>query len=88
MTSIGVAWTQARATRRTRPARTPMLVMFVTWLARVLPSWRRARTTVMQLAGFAFLDFAAWQWSMLAGCVAVGVSLFVLEALSGGGDRR
>lgn len=36
----------------------------------------------MQLAGFGFLDYAAWQWKgAVLGCFAIGVSLFVLEAL-------
>jgi hypothetical protein len=43
----------------------------------------------MQVTAFGFLDYAAFQWSMIAGCVAVGVSLLVLEALGGdGGPRR
>ena len=83
MVTIGATWTQARAARRTRPERVSLLRIMVTWLARVLPSWQRVRTTVLQLAGFGFLDYAAWRWSLLAGYVAIGLSLFVLEALTG-----
>lgn len=85
--SIGATWAGARSARRVRQTPRPALVAFVAWLAVVLPTWRRARTAIMQVTAFAFLDFAAWRWSMIAGCAAVGVSLLVLEAL-GGSDRR
>lgn len=81
MVSIGATWAATRPARRPRPQRTPLLALFVAWLARSLPTWKRFRTTIMQVTAFAFLDFAAWQWSLIAGCVAVGVSLLVLEAL-------
>lgn len=66
-----------------------MLVVFARWLAGVLPSWTAARRVVMQLAAFGFLDYAAWQWKgAILGCVAIGVSLFVVEALSGAPESR
>jgi hypothetical protein len=55
------------------------------WAARTLPTWSRVRTSVMALAGFGFLDYAAWQLNPIGGCAAVGVSLLILEALSGDG---
>lgn len=60
----------------------------VSLIARVLPSWPKVRTTVMQFGAFAFLDYAAWRWSIIAGCAAIGLSLFILEALSGDMPRR
>jgi hypothetical protein len=56
--------------------------MFVAWIGRHLPTWERARTTVMQTTAFGFLDYAAFQHSVITGCVAVGVSLLILEALT------
>lgn len=86
MTSASEVWSTGRASRRAaRPSRLPALVILIRWLARVLPSWPTARRVVMQLAAFGFLDYAAWQWKgVILGCVAIGVSLFVVEALSGG----
>jgi hypothetical protein len=81
MTSIGLAWAQARAGRPARATRTPVLLLFVAWVGRHLPTFARARTSVMQVAAFGFLDYAAFQHSVIAGCVAVGVSLLVLETL-------
>lgn len=83
MTALGVAWAQARAQRPARPARTPVLLLLVAWVGAHLPAWAKVRTTIMQLTAFGFLDYAAFQHSVIAGCVAVGVSLLILEALSG-----
>lgn len=59
-----------------------MLLRLIRMLAGVLPSWPRVRTAAMQLAGFGFLDYAAWQWKgAVLGCFVIGVSLFILEAL-------
>lgn len=82
MSSIGVAWRQARAARPLA-RRVPLTVRFVTWTARRLPSWPRMRTAVMQTGGFAAIDYGLFGWSHLAGYIAVGISLLVLEALSG-----
>lgn len=85
---LSSAWTQGRAARKPRSS-APLLLRAVAWAGRTLPTWRRARTAVMQVTAFGFLDYAAFQWTMIAGCVAVGVSLLVLEALGGdGGPRR
>ncbi len=88
MVSIGATWAGARAARKTRPARTPLLIRLVTWFASVLPSWPKVRTTVMQVAAFGFLDYAAWRWSLIAGCAAIGVSLLILEALGSDVPKR
>jgi hypothetical protein len=85
MASVGGVWQDARTIRAARGARpdyTPVLLRMVRVLATALPSWSRVRTTVLTLAGFAFLDYAAWRFNLIAGCVAVGVSLLALEALS------
>ena len=87
MTTVGLAWRQARAGRPARVARTPLLLLFVAWCGRHLPTVARARTAVMQVSAFGFLCYAAFQHSTIVGCVAVGVSLLVLEALMGADPR-
>lgn len=88
MTAVDAAWAAGRATRPARPPRTPLLLLFVAWCGRHLPAWSKVRTAVMQVTAFGFLDYAAFQHSLIAGCVAVGASLLVLEALSGDRPRR
>jgi hypothetical protein len=83
MTTIQLAWKQARAARSPRRRRTPLLVALVAYLARILPTWKRARTTVMQWTAFGALTFGMFQWSIIAGFVAAGVSLLFLEFLGG-----
>lgn len=82
---ISTTWKQARARRVARRRRAPLLVLLVSWLARVMPTWKQARTAVMQWGAAASICYGLFTWSLLAGFIAVGVSLFVLEAL--GGDR-
>lgn len=43
---------------------------------------RVARTAVLSGLGFAFLCLAAFLWTPIAGCVAVGLSLLILEFLT------
>jgi uncharacterized membrane protein len=81
VTAAALAWAQAREGRQARPTRTPLLIMFVAWCGRHLPSVAKARSAVMQTSAFASLTYAAFQWDTIAGFVAVGVSLLVLEAL-------
>ncbi len=85
MTTLQATWAQARAARRPK-RHTPLLLALVAYLARVLPTWKRARTTIMQTAAFGALTYGMFAWSIIAGCVSVCVSLLVLEAL-GGSDR-
>jgi hypothetical protein len=91
MTSVGMAWRAARASRPARQ-RASMVMALVAWMARVLPAWPRVRTAVMQVGGFIAIDYGVWSASHIWGYVAAGVSLLVLEALSGssgssGGSR-
>lgn len=86
MTSLTLAWSTARARRAARPKRTPLLLLFVAWLARRLPSLKRARTAVMQWSAFTAGTVALWGVDWRAGLAGVFVSLLVLEAL-GGAER-
>lgn len=66
------------------PSRRPSLALrAVKALAAKLPTWRRVRSTIMQTAACAAIDVGLFEWRTIAGWIGVGVSLFVLEALSG-----
>lgn len=82
VTTLGLAWRQARAAR-VRTPRVPLTIRAVAWAARRLPSWERARSAVMQTGGCVAIDVGLFQWRSVAGWIGIGVSLFVLEALSG-----
>jgi hypothetical protein len=48
-------------------------------------SWERlaiVRTTILVVAGLAFLCVAAWSWDRIAGMVAVGAALLLVEFLT------
>lgn len=73
---------------RAVPKRTPTLrrlgSMMKTLGRALLPAVSKARRQALTLAGFGFLSAAAWQLHTIAGLAAVGVSLLIVEALSGG----
>jgi len=85
MVSLAAAWQEGRKARATRPPRRPIVFRLTALAARVLPTWKRVRTVALTATGFGFVDFAAWSWHHIAGYLAIGVSLLVMEAL--GGDR-
>ncbi|MEU6781479.1 hypothetical protein ABZ912_19925 [Nonomuraea angiospora] len=78
-----------RATIKSTPkrTRTPLTVRVARVLARRLPSWAALRTLLLSLAGFGMLTAAAWTLHMAAGLAVGGISLLILESLSGG-ERR
>lgn len=79
-----------RAERRTaapRPPRTPLLVRAGRLIARLLPRWATIRTATLSVTGFGLITAAAWTLHTTAGLAAGGISLLVLEALSGGEHR-
>lgn len=88
MTSVGMAWRQGRTARAARrvPGRTSLIMSLIAWVAGALPAWPRVRTAVMQVSGFVAIDYGVWSASHVWGYVAAGVSLLVLEALSGSGS--
>jgi hypothetical protein len=83
VTTVAEAWARGRSAPR--PARRSIVLTAVTYAARKLPTWRRARTGIMQTAGFGAIDAGLFGWHWIAGAVGVGVSLLILEAL--GGER-
>lgn len=91
MTVVGVteafgAGRAAQAAAKPDRRREAILVRLARLAGRRLPTLRRARTALLQVAGFGFLDYSVWGWNHLVGYAAVGASLLILEAL--GGDRR
>ena len=82
--TVRAAYSNERATRRARPPRVPYAVRLGRAAARALPRFAVLRRAAMVTAGFGALDYAAWQVSHVAGCAAIGVSLLLLDALSGG----
>jgi hydrogenase/urease accessory protein HupE len=71
-------------------ARTPVLVHLGRLAAKMMVALPRARTVAMSVGGFGCLVAAAWTVAVPAGLAAAGVSLLVLEYLSGdqAGGRR
>lgn len=78
----------AIANAKPRPPRTPLLVRAVRLAAKVLPRWATIRTAALSVTGFGLLTAAAWTLHLTAGLAVAGVSLLILEALTGGGERR
>jgi hypothetical protein len=76
---------------RPRKARTPLLVVLggvlATIAAYVVVRALRFRRVVMYVAGFGFIDYALYVWHPLVGYAGIGVSLLILEMLSGGDDE-
>lgn len=50
--------------------------------------WRKARTAVLTVAGFALISAAAFVVHLGAGLLVAGVSLLVIEWLSEGGEKQ
>jgi hypothetical protein len=80
--SMTEAWRAGRTTRRPRAGKTA-LMMLVSWLAVNLPTWKNARSWILQVSGLVMFDVAFWHIGMVWGMFAVGASLFVFEWLGG-----
>lgn len=80
--------TTLRAAKRPEQAdatpRTPLAARARRVAARALPRLAGLRTAALTTAGFATIDAGVWQINHIAGTIAAGVSLLLLEALSGG----
>jgi hypothetical protein len=78
---------RAEKARKPRNKRTPLLVKAGRLAARHVPSWKRARTAVLQVSAFGCIDYGLFEWHTIAGLIGTGVSLLILETLSGGDDE-
>lgn len=76
VTTLGVAVAQAGAGRALTVAQR---------LARLTRrSAASLKSVVLQACGLAAIDYAMFQWTTIAGFVAVGVSFFALDYITGG----
>lgn len=74
---------EERAARRPRTPRTPLLVRAARLAARTLPRWKQLRTATLSVAGFGCLTAAAWTVALPLGLAAAGVSVLLIEYLTG-----
>lgn len=79
------AYSTERAATKPRRERTPLLVRMGRFAARVLPRWETIRTFTLSAAGFGCLTAAAWTLHTAAGLAVAGVSLLLIEYLTGDG---
>lgn len=91
MTTFNEVFARTYAEKRAvRPvkARTPVLVALGVTLATIAAyaaSWAiRFRRVTLYVAGFGFIDYALYGVNPLLGYAGIGVSLLILEVLSGG----
>lgn len=70
---------------------TPVLVILAKVLATIAVfgvKWAtKLRRNILYLAGFSLINFAIFSWNDLVGYAAIGVTLLILEALSGGDEK-
>jgi hypothetical protein len=72
----------ARSTRVRKP-RESIVLRLARLLGSRLPSASQVRTVVLQVSGIGFIDYSAMRFNATLGVLAIGVSLLVIEALSG-----
>jgi hypothetical protein len=77
------AYRAERAIRHPRAPRTPLLLRVARLAARALPRWKQLRTAALSVAGFGCLTAAAWTVALPLGLAAAGVSVLLIEYLTG-----
>ena len=77
------AFRAQRAAAVPKRPRTPLLTHLGRFAARALPTWAGLRTFTLSAAGFGALTAAAWTLALPAGLATLGVSLLLLEYLTG-----
>lgn len=81
------AYRAERATARPRKHRKPLLTHVGRALGRLLPTWDAVRAFTLSVGGLAAFTAGAFQFATSTGWIALGLSLLVLEYLTGGGER-
>lgn len=79
MATVSQSWAVGRAARAARPKGEPVLSRLARLAGRTLPTWRRFRAAVLQCAGLGLISFALFHLHLVAGLVASGVSLLLIE---------
>lgn len=69
--------------QKVRKPRKSYVKAFAALLGSKLPDASQVRTVLLQVSGIGMIDLAAYQFNATLGVLAIGVSLFVIEALSG-----
>ena len=82
MATLGLAWSEGRAKKAT-VRRESVTLRLARWAGRTLPHWKKFRSTATQLAGYTSINFAIFQFGMIAGFISVGVSLFLIDLTAG-----
>ncbi|MEU8362332.1 hypothetical protein AB0C27_40570 [Nonomuraea sp. NPDC048882] len=77
----------AAAKAKTRPPRTSLVIRAGRAAAKLLPRWQTIRTLTLSVAGFGLITAAAWTLHLAAGLAVGGISLLILESLTGS-ERR
>jgi hypothetical protein len=88
VTVLREAFEHERAQLRAIPSPEPVLAKLGRFAARLTARWPKLRSAVLQIGGLGCLSAAAWEVNGAAGLAATGLSLFVLEYLSSGSDKR
>ena len=70
-------------TQKVRKPRESLVLRLARYAATKLPEFSQVRTVALQLSGIGLVDLAAYRFNVTLGVLAIGVSLFVIEALSG-----
>ena len=83
LSALTSAYRTQRATAVPKPHRTPILTRIGRGLARITPTWATLRTLTLSTAGLGCLTAAAWTVHIAAGLAAAGVSLLLVEWLTG-----
>ena len=70
-------------TQKVRKPRESLVLRLAGSLGERLPELSQVRTVVLQVSGIGLIDYSAYRLSTTLGVLAVGISLFVIESLSG-----
>lgn len=79
-------WRTERRTKYANPngnkrgrRRTPFLAKLAHWAAKSLPRFETIRRVTLLVGAVALIDLSAWQFTVWAGLLVTGLSLFVLD---------
>jgi hypothetical protein len=78
--------TRAAKKNKSLRKRTPLVVLMARFIARMLPTWPAFRRTTLVLGGFGSLTTAAWLVALPLGLLVLGISLLILDFVSGDGS--
>ena len=70
-------------TQKVRKPRESIVLRLARLLGSRLPSASQVRTMALQVSGIGFIDYSAFRFNVTLGVLAIGVSLIVIDTLSG-----